>query len=427
MKQIGSRAVSLLLMTLLIIVGALLFLVRYVEYGQDWAAAYARENAGASGALIDRNGVLLASFSPSESAFQPDRELRIANYHLTGDYYGRTGTGLLTGYQDFSLLTGIALSENSVLYLNVDAELNRKAFTLLSGRAGAVLLMNYRTGEVLCMVSSPSIDPLEAEPQPGDGAYINRCLSASFVPGSVFKLITAAAALEHIPDLMDRRFVCDGAVEIAGVEIVCSGHHGEQTFEQAMSNSCNVVFAQLAVELGYERMLRSARAFGFLDSQRLDGIATAAGSFPAEYPGDPELGWAGIGQSTDLVCPYSMLRFVAAIANDGELSRPRLIRDGSLGETSRLLPAETARGLRRLMHYNVVNGYGEDRFPGLRVCAKTGTAERGDGSSNAWFVGFLADDQHPYAFVVMIERGGSGLNAAGSLANEILQYAVLRQ
>ena len=426
MKQITNRAVSVLLLAAVVIAGTLLYVFRYVDHGQDWAAAYSRENAGASGALIDRNGVVLASYSPNESLFQEDEELRRANYHVTGDYYGRTGTGLLTDYQDYSLLTGSSRSRNAVLYLNVDSELNRRAWQVLDGRPGAVLVTNYKTGELLCMVSSPTIDPLEAEPDPPEGAYLNRCLAASFVPGSVFKLVTAAAAIEKIPDLSERRFLCEGAGEIAGVEIVCSGYHGEQTFEEALSNSCNVAFSQIAIELGQEAMVKKVRDLGFLDSQRLDGIPTVAGSFPTDFVGDPELGWAGVGQSTDLICPYAMLRYVSAIANDGVLLGPQLVRDGSTGTAERLLKTETAKDLQRLMHYNVVNGYGEYRFPGLALCGKTGTAERGDGSSNAWFVGFLADEEHPYAFVVMIERGGSGLGAAGSAANDILQFAVNR-
>lgn len=426
MKQITNRAVSVLLLAAFVIIGTLLYVIRFVDHGQDWAAAYSRENAGASGALIDRNGVVLASYSPYESLFQEDGELRQANYHVTGDYYGRTGTGLLTDYQDYSLFTGTSRSRNAVLYLNIDSELNRRAWQVLDGRPGAVLITNYKTGELLCMVSSPTIDPLEAEPDPPEGAYLNRCLSASFVPGSVFKLVTAAAALERIPDLDERRFFCEGAVEIAGVTIVCSGYHGEQTFEEALSNSCNVAFSQIAIELGQEAMVKKVRELGFLDSQRLDGIPSVAGSFPTDFVGDPELGWAGVGQSTDLVCPYAMLRYVSAIANDGVLLGPQLVRDGSTGSAERLLKAETAQALQRLMHYNVINGYGAERFPGLELCAKTGTAERGDSSSNAWFVGFLADEAHPYAFVVMIERGGSGLGAAGSAANEILQFAVNR-
>ena len=426
MKQITNRAVSVLLLAVLVILGTVFFLFRFVDQGKDWAAAYSRENAGSSGAIIDRNGLVLASYSPHESLFQEDRELRIANYHVTGDYYGRTGTGLLTDHQDYSLLTGTAGSQAEVLHLNIDAKLNRKAYSALNGRPGAVLLVNYRSGELLCMGSSPAIDPLEAEPDPPEGAYINRCLSAAFVPGSVFKLITAAAALEQIPDLSQRSFLCEGSVEIGGVKIVCAGHHGEQSFEQALSNSCNAAFAQLAVELGHENLLRYVRRFGFLDRLRLDGIPAVAGSFPLEYAGDPELGWAGVGQSTDLICPYALLRYVAAIANDGKLIEPSLIHSGSLGYAAQLVQADTARELQRLMHYNVVSGYGEERFPGLKLCAKTGTAERGDGSSNAWFTGFLADEEHPYAFVVMIEGGGSGLGAAGAAANEILQYAITR-
>ena len=115
MKQITNRAVSVLLLAAFVIVGTLLYVIRFVDHGQDWAAAYSRENAGVSGALIDRNGVVLASYSPYESLYQEDEELRRANYHVTGDYYGRTGTGLLTDYQDYSLFTGTSRSRNAVL------------------------------------------------------------------------------------------------------------------------------------------------------------------------------------------------------------------------------------------------------------------------------------------------------------------------
>ena len=84
----------------------------------------------------------------------------------------------------------------------------------------------------------------------------------------------------------------------------------------------------------------------------------------------------------------------------------------------------TARTLKGMMNYNVVAHYGEESFPGLRLCAKTGTAERGDGTSNAWFVGFLDDESHPYAFVVMIEQAGFGIVDAAPIANAILQAAL---
>ena len=430
MKKLTNRAFSVLLLASLIIVGMLVYLIRYVDDGRDWALAYSRANDGSTGTITDRNGLVLARFDGTGNYFAEDPALRIANYHITGDYWGRTGTGLLSIYdaalQGYSPLTGVSLAKDTVVNLCVDAELNRRAYEVLDGRRGAVLLCNYRTGELLSMVSSPAVDPADADPSPGDGAYINRCLSASFVPGSVFKLITAAAAIENIPDLDSRIFSCEGAVEMGSVTITCSGTHREQTFEQALSNSCNVAFSQLAVSLGHDTMLRYVRQYGFLDGHSLDGIPTAAGKFPMDYTGDPELGWAGIGQSTDLVCPYSLLRFVSAVANDGMLCEPKLIQGEPVQEVQ-LLASDTADQLRRIMHYTVVNHYGgEGSFPGLSLCAKTGTAERGDGTSNAWFTGFLLDDKHPYAFVVLIEQGGGGLQAAGSAANLILQYAVKR-
>ena len=168
------------------------------------------------------------------------------------------------------------------------------------------------------------------------------------------------------------------------------------------------------------------RAYGFLDSHNLDGIPTAAGTYPQEFVGDPELGWSGIGQSTDLICPYSMLRYVSAIANDGILCEPKLIDDGQPAEKSILVEPETAKIMQDLMRNNVVTVYGEERFPGLNICAKTGTAEVGDGTSHAWFTGFLKDDEHPYAFVVFVENGGGGLSVASPIANTVLQAALRR-
>ncbi|MBR2799896.1 MAG: penicillin-binding protein, partial [Oscillospiraceae bacterium] len=139
-----------------------------------------------------------------------------------------------------------------------------------------------------------------------------------------------------------------------------------------------------------------------------------------------ETGWSGIGQSTDLICPYSMLRFVAAIANDGMLIEPKLIDDGKPPEKTMLVNPETAKTMQRLMRNNVVQVYGDNRFPGLTVCGKTGTAEVGDGTDHAWFTGFLQDEEHPYAFIAFVDHGGGGLSVAVPIANTVLQAAVRR-
>ena len=427
MKRITHRAFSLLLLAALIVAGLALYTIRYVDNGKDWALSFARANSGSSGLLTDRSGRLLASFDAVENRYAEDAATRTACYAVTGDYWGRSGTGALTRFWDdmhnYSLLTGTTHSRAVDLQLTVDATLCRTAYEALGGRKGAVMMMDYRTGEVLCMVSSPSVDPLD-NGEPPEGAYLNRCLTSSFTPGSVFKLVTAAAAIETVPNMDARRFTCEGDVEIAGVKIVCSGEHGTQTFEQALANSCNVAFAEIAVKVGQENMIEHARAYGLLDRHDLDGIPSAAGSYPLDFIGDPELAWSGIGQSTDLVNPYAMLRFVAAVANGGKLAEPHLIA-GRSGPFTRLVEEDTAEQLAAMMNYNVVFHYdGAYNFPGLNLSAKTGTAELGDGSSHAWFVGFLADEEHPYAFVVLVENGGGGLYAAGPVANAVLQQAV---
>ena len=429
MRKITTRAVSVLLLAAAVVVGLTVYVLRYIDDGRSWALAFSRLNSGSCGSILDRNGVKLAYFDGERNEYADDSFTRIANYHVTGDYSGRSGSGVLNTFwgnmQGFSLLTGTTKAESSELTLTVDSELNRVAYNAVNGRKAAVLVCNYTNGDVLCMVSTPAVDPADPAAVPAEGAYINRCLSAAFTPGSVFKLVTAAAAIESIPDIFERSFYCEGRYEVAGVPITDLAAHYTQSFEQALANSCNVAFSQIAIKVGQTAMVQHVRDYGFLDRHELSGIPTAAGNFPTDFVGDPELGWAGIGQSTDLVCPYSMLRFVSAVGNSGVLCEPRLLLAGSATKTSRFMNAETAQRLTEMMNYTVVQHYGgETSFPGLRLCAKTGTAERGDGSSNAWFAGFLSDPAHPYAFVVMVEQAGFGITDAAPIAKAVLNAAV---
>lgn len=429
MKKITNRAFSVLLLAGLLIVGVTLYLIRYVDQGEDWALYFSRLNSGASGQVLDRNGVLLASFSATENRYAEDQQTRMANYHVTGDYWGRSGTGVLSNFwqnmRSFNHVTGTTKSNSGVLELNINAQINNAAYRALDGRKGAVLVANYRTGELLGMYSGPTVDPAENSGRVPEGAFVNRCLSSVFVPGSVFKLVTAAAAIENLDGIMERSFYCEGSTSFAGVEVTCPFEHYTQSFEEALANSCNVAFSRMAVAMGQETMVRYARAYGLLDGHSLDGLATAAGSFPEDFIGDPELGWSGIGQSTDMVNPFAMLRLVSAIANEGVVCEPRLVRSDRPLVRTRLMEAETARTLAEMLHFNVASYYSQNlSFHGLPVCAKTGTAELGDGTSHAWFVGFLNDEAHPYAFVVLVEQGGGGMSVAAPAAVRVLQTAV---
>ena len=428
MKKVSLRAFSAILMAFLIIIGLGVYVGRYIKDGEMWALYFDQSTSSSEYTLTDRNGTLLAKMGGGEKSYAENANTRIACYHVTGDYTGNVGTGALSSFKSklsgFSLITGIEEQDDVNLQLTIDADLNLKAYEALNGRKGAVMVYNYKTGEVLCMVSSPSIDPLNPPETLPDGAYINRCLSASFTPGSIFKLVTLNAALENIDDIYHRTFNCAGSVDVKGVQINCTGVHGQQTIEQALSNSCNCAFAEISLELGPDIIAQYAEKLGITTSLTLDSISTQAGNYDKDSSMSASMAWSGIGQSTDLVCPYSLLRYVAAIANGGTLCEPRLVMSGAEAEKSQLMEADTADKLKQMMSYNVVSHYSSDRFPGLNVCAKTGTAELGDGTSHAWFAGFLDDEAHPYAFVVLVERGGGGLTNAGAVANTVLQAAV---
>lgn len=434
MKKVKSRATSALIIASLLLVGMVLFVLDYADNGSNWVMFSANGNLYENGHIIsgsvtDRNGILLAKSENGEYIYAEDTTTRIATLHVVGDFEGNIGTGALTALSaklsGYSIVNGIN-NDGAELQLSIDSELSKIAYTAMAGRRGAVLLSNYKTGEILCMVSTPSYDPnvgFDPSDSSYEGAYINRCLSSVYTPGSVFKLVTLAGALENIDHIYERSFYCSGSVDINGIKVNCTGIHGSQTIEQALANSCNCAFAEISLELGADTLDDYAEEMGFCDEHGLSGITTRAGSFEKGAEGSADLAWSGIGQYTDLVCPYSMLRYVSAIANHGTLVEPSIIA-GNKGKESNILSQKTADAIKSMMNYTVTYAYGAGNFPNLNLCAKSGTAELGDGTSHSWFVGFLDDAENPYAFTVIIEQGGSGLRNAGALANTLLQAAV---
>jgi peptidoglycan glycosyltransferase len=174
---------------------------------------------------------------------------------------------------------------------------------------------------------------------------------------------------------------------------------------------------------------------GLTKSYAINGITTKAGSFSFSEDHEADLAWAGIGQSEDLVNPCSMMIYMGAIANRGRVVVPQIVSSVKTAGNfplsiylpkprTKLISSNTAAILKAMMRNNVVNNYGEGGLSGYNLCAKSGTAEVGDGTSHAWFVGFLDSEENPYAFVVLVERGGSGAKVAGSVANTVLQAIV---
>ena len=430
MKRIRGRASIALVLAGLIVLGLGFFLWRLWDRGGEWASYRANAHIYQSGALknavlTDRNGVELLRARDGSYTYAADETLRLSTLHALGDHRGYLGGGALRLLADeiagYSFVFGTP-EEANTLALSLDSRLQTTAWNGLAGRPGAVLVTNYETGEVLCMVSSPSYDPALGPDLSVDGVLINRCTGAAYVPGSIFKLVTLTAACENLPDLRDRTFECKKALKVGAGTVTCNGKHGKQTIEQALANSCNIAFGQLAMELGGETIQTTAERLGVAGSLRYCGALTAAGRCDAPAPGTADEAWTGIGQHTDLVTPYAMARLCAAIANGGAAPEPVLLA-GAQGEPARLMDSDTAEFVGDCMSYDVVYKYGTGSFPGLDLCAKSGTAEVGDGTTHAWFVGYLRSGP-PLAFAVVLEHGGGGLLRASPLANLVLQKAV---
>ncbi len=429
MNKLSRRALIALVLPLLVLSGLGVFLSRLALHGREWATYSANEHiytAGVlhSGTLTDRNGVVLATASGGDYTYADEEAVRFASLHAVGDHRGNIDLTAMELYADklagYDLIEGTSGAGETVA-LSLDSRLQAGAWYALNGRPGAVVVMNYKTGEILCMVSSPSYDPAVGPRTSADGYYINRVTSAGYIPGSVFKLVTLAAAREHIPDLESRVFTCDGSVEYYGEPVNCTGVHGEQTIEQAFANSCNVAFAKLAVELGGQTIYETARKLGVVGALPYAGGATNPGRFDVAARGTTPEAWSGIGQYNDLVTPYARARLCAGVANGGVVREGTLLA-GDKGREKRIMDADTAEYLGACMNYNVVYSYGKNNFPYLDLCAKTGTAELGDGTTHAWFVGYLRSGP-PLAFAVILEQGGGGLIAAGGVANHVLQLA----
>ena len=447
MKKIEKRAIMCLLLAFVLLTGVGIFSYRYVAHGDDWASYEGNRdvyNEGdlSKGKLYDTNGTLLMQNTPDGMIFNDDASVRTALMHITGDKDNNISTGANRAFTDeligYNLINGVYSLNNAGkdVSLTLDANICATAYEALAGRSGTVGVYNYKTGEILCMVSSPTYDPVDPPSEPEDGVYINRFTSATFVPGSIFKLVTAAAAIENLDDAYTWEINCTGSVSYGGEYAVTDvSAHGTVDLEKALEVSCNCYFGQLAEKLGPDLLEKYTEKAGLMTSYDIDGIKTTEGTF--DFPDSGmNLAWTGIGQWEDMINPCSMMVYMGAIANGGEATHPNIVKpttfmgkqiDKITTKTTNMIDSTTAASLTEMMDNNVVSHYGSENFPGLSLCAKSGTAEVGDYKEpHAWFAGFLNDDSNPYAFIVLVENSGYGADVAGAVANTVLQAVVNR-
>lgn len=450
------RVIGMLVVVLFVAMGLWLGRTVYLQ-GSQWAnTAYnpritSAKRSVTPGDITDRNGVTLASTDQEGvRTYIANKTTRRALSHTTGDTSNMSGTGVETmqasvlydisgSFVDrlLQIYTGAGKRGNDV-QLTVDAVLTDSiARKFPEGYEGAVVVMNYRTGEILSMVSKGEYDPANVSDVSGIDSYMNRVLQGLYTPGSTFKIVTLASAISNISGIMDATFTCDGHWEYSGGDMVCAGNavHGEMTLKEAFAKSCNITFGKIAYQLGEEKLRATAEAFGLNEDFQFSDIMLYNSTFPDNISSMDELAWSGVGQGKVLITPMQMCMITSAIANDGLMMEPKLIKQtvglggivkSQLGTNvvRRVCSSDIADILQEYMYEVVKSGTGvRAKIDGKIVCGKTGSAETSNDKSvetNAWFTGFILDDATPYAVAVVVEQGGSG----GRTAAEIGRYAL---
>ena len=445
MKKVSGRAIFPLILAIVLLAGTVLLCVRYFVKAGEWVTfsgsphVYTGVNLD-GGVVTDRDGTLLLD-STDGRTYSADAVTRTATMHLLGDRYGYIQAPLLGSFADdmigFDKINGLYGAEgteaNAALTLSAAAQ--TAAYQALGNYHGTVGVYNYKNGEILCAVTSPSYDPdnmpdVDADTSGAyDGVYVNRFFQAAYTPGSIFKIVTLAAAIETVPDWENLTFTCEGKTIIGGQEIICMSSHGTLAMPEALAHSCNVYYGELAASLGKDTLQAVCDKLGLNGTLTCDGY-TARSTVDLSNADDGSVAWAGIGQYTDQITAIQFLRFMGVIANGGEAAEPYLMQkisragqtvyEAETKTTGRLLSEETAEALGSMMRGAVVNQYGAWQFGSLTVCAKSGTAERENGPADAMFAGFVQDEAYPLAFVVFAERGGSGSQTAAPIAAKVL-------
>lgn len=447
MNRIARRAVITVLLALLLVAGLSFFVAEYAIEAKDWVMfagsphIYNGGNIG-TGTVIDREGNMLLDME-GKRTYASSLELRKSTVHWLGDRNGSVSAPALTSYSaqlaGYDILNGVYhYGDNSgIAQLTLSGTVQKAALDAMGSYKGTVAVYNYQTGELLCAVTTPTFDPDNVPDVPDDdagayeGIFYNRFTQSTYIPGSIFKIVTLAAALEEISDIEEQSFYCDSRYTLDGDVITCERAHGSQDLQSAFRNSCNCAFAQIALQLGEEKLEAYVEQFGVVESVKFDGISTAIGNYEAVGVQEANVAWSGIGQYNDQVNPCTFLTFVGAVANGGKGVSPYLVEQvlvetnrtysSKTNTMARIMSADVAETVREYMRSNVADKYGDSNFKGLTVCAKTGTAEvGGDKRPNAMLTGFVTDEDYPLAFIVCVEDGGYGSDVCIPIASKVL-------
>jgi peptidoglycan glycosyltransferase len=435
----------------------------------------------------ERGPILVAGEPVARSVETDDRLKYLRVYEngklyapATGFYslvYGASGieqeaNSVLSGTDDslfvrrvIDLLTGAQPKGGSVA-LTLDPDAQRAAYQGLRDRnaRGAVVAVDPTTGAILAMVSTPSYDPnllashstsevranYEQLSKADGRPMLNRAIRETYPPGSTFKIVTSAAALESGRYGPDSEVNNDAELDLPLTDATLPNYDGDvcnssgrATLTDALMYSCNVAFGDIGMQLGDDALRTQAEKFGFNEAFEVP-MRSVPSRFPEELD-EPQTAQAAIGQFDVRATPLQMAMVAAAVANRGVLMKPYLVQevrapDLSVLDTTRprelgtAVSPQTAASLAQMMTAVVDAGTGTNaQIPGVKVAGKTGTAQQGEGRKpHAWFVSFAPSDTDPkVAVAVVLEEGGdapevSGNQLAAPIAKAVMQAVLQR-
>lgn len=324
--------------------------------------------------------------------------------------------------------------------VTIDADLQKFMYGLLNDRRGAMVVVDIDNGEVLGLTSSPSFNPDTKSASSNYSPFLNRAISGRFPPGSVFKVAVMLAGLSTHKINEQSSFTCPGYLELGGIRFDCEHVHGQQNLIQAIAHSCNVYFYNLGRLLGPDALNHYAVLLGLGHKTGIDLPYEDPGNIPSQigkflklkqkWFGGDTLNFA-IGQGDVLATPIQLTQMMSAIANEGRLLQPHLIKSIGSNEVAGFNPpreiaisSHDLSVMHKALRSTITDPGGTAnalQSLDFYVAGKTGTAQTGrNQESHAWFAGFAKTDLRRIAFCVFLEHGGSSRNAV-ELTKELLQ------
>lgn len=459
----SEREKKRILVLLSAIIFLLIMLVVYLSYFQVFQAETYRTSSQnrrnvieqervLRGSIYDRNGLQLA-----HSEFQEDgSNKRIYSYpnlysHIIGYSYRDLGKSGLELKMDDYLLNNNSLgiieavkryfnkdSIGNSVSITIDTGIQERASELLGDKKGSIVAMNPKTGEIYAMVSKPDFNTQslrenwEAINADTDSPLFNRAINGLYPPGSVFKIISTAAILEANVDL---NYEHTGEQIIDGYKYRDASDqvYGEIGLEMAFTRSLNTYFVEKIQDVGKNKLGKVTDDFMFNKKIPFDLPVTESKFNYSKQVGPTLLAATSIGQGELLSTPLQMALMTAAVANDGIMMKPYLVKEVTSNsglvlknetreELSTALPQDVASEIKELMVLTTNEGTGRRAaLDGIQVAGKTGTAQNEGEDTHAWYVGFAPAENPVVAIAIVIEQGGSGGVDAAPMAKELFE------